>query len=198
MLLRTSSQHPDSTPKGLKGQIPSSFLLRFGEIATLCWLLSAGWVTESDSDWMLHKSCFPSRRTFLSSSAIFAFSAQLHVGFGSFYFYTQSKKLWALHVLLLCHNSRPILSPQGGFFSDFCVHINTTTSSIQHAQAHFAIQFCSGRDFILWSALEAQFLSWVDQNVLNVTSPFLPTPSPSFRFPPHRYTFKSCELIKNI
>lgn len=37
----------------------------------------------------------------------FTISAQLHVGFGRVYFYTENQKMWVLHVLLLCHISRP-------------------------------------------------------------------------------------------
>lgn len=120
---------------------------------------------------------------FLHPSAVaglfpsFTISAQLHVGFGSVYFLYTIKKLWVLHVLLLCHISRPILvlllvlklpstivcevAPQ------MYEHINTTTS-IQHAQAHFAIQFCFihffrlSRDFYFMKCFDSTIfkLSW--------------------------------------
>lgn len=120
---------------------------------------------------------------FLHPSAVtglfpsFTISAQLHVGFGWVYFLYTIKKLWVLHVLLLYHISRPILvlllvlklpstivcevAPQ------MYEHINTTTS-IQHAQAHFAIQFCFihffrlSRDFYFMKCFDSTIfkLSW--------------------------------------
>lgn len=78
------------------------------------------------------------------------------------------------------HSLSPWTNLRGGIVN--CKDINTTTSAASHSADPSTFsdpiwpRSLSAEIFILWSALIAQFLSWVDQNVLNVASPFLPLP----------------------
>ena len=110
----------------------------------------------------------------------------------SLFLYTKSK-----NVSITCIAFMPHFSGVKGtlpFFPQLYTHINTTTNHpacpstfsaiIQFRLIHFFLSLSFppfiAEIFILWSALIAQFLSWVDQNVLNVTSSFSPSSSSLF------------------